>query len=396
MFLSKQFQGKPIAEADVSATDTDISNHSTEAFESDSDNSVDNKKKPSDDSNGKSSVDDKESLDHVFECNEGPPDANSVVAASKIDKTSVDIAGSADNAEELKDGTKSSNQALSAEEDNENSVISDSQIPTVTNNTETNANGSVEVYYQEVDRIDNFSAADSTLLDKYGSCIPNIGAISTCNTNPLYQPYQCQPSYSYQQDAQVYSHYDQLAQYNQQPNAALTDQQNAQENENTVGQNEQRSYTSLSSESHNDSKQSSIKTEPDNSSPVPPISGTSWPPYIPIPNMDMADYNQYHPYSDYNKPEHRSYSESVLNVPAKPMCDPMLAGSEMDDLASLESQSYHIATSNPSVYSTAVKLERDSLTRPSPYVEQYQRTAVNTSEPEAKPKKSVRVPAGKL
>ena len=365
-------------------------------YESDSNNSLNGTGQICDDSDEKSSADDKEVLDNACGGIEEPSEVNYTVTSSTIDKNCSDTAEGDNTEGKINEGTdEDSNNKDSGEAENANCVINDNQIPTAIDTTNTGANIS-EVYYEEVDRIDNFSVADSTLLDKYGSCIPTNGTVPVCNTNPLYQPYHCPPSYPYQQDAQIYSHYEQFAQYNQQQNTAFNDQQTTQENENTFNANEQRSYTRLSTESQNDSRQSSVKTEPDNSSPAPPISTSNWSSYTIIPNMDMPEYNQYHQYGDYNKQDTRAYSEPVLNVPAKPMSDPMLAGQEMDDVATLESQAFNMTTSTASVYSSAVKIERDSVANQSPYAEQYQRGIINASEPDVKPKKSVRVPAGKL
>ena len=281
---------------------------------------------------------------------------------------------------------EASNHKDSAEEEANNS-----QIPIVTdaNNIATNVN---EVYFQEVDRIDNFSATESALLDKYGSCVPTDGTIPGCNTNPLYQPYHCPPTYPYQQDAQVYSHYDQYAPYDQNQNTAFNDQQTSQEHENTINSNEHRNYTSPSTESQNDSRHSSVKTEPENSSPIPPVSASNWSSYVPLSNMDMPEYNQYHQYDDYNKEGTRAYNESVLNVPETSMGDPMLSGPDMGNL----STTYNMATTTAPAYSSAVKYERDSLAHASAYTGQYQKGMINASETDVKPKKSVRVPAGKL
>ena len=276
------------------------------------------------------------------------------------------------------------------------------RIPTIveTSDAQTEPNAGVQIYYQEVERLQQFSEADGGLLDKYGACIPN-NVNATCETqNIAYQSYQSQPNYSYQPDAQVYSHYEQTAQYNQ-PHAALNDDEqiSTQEDDPGVIRPDQRSYTSLSSASQHETKYSSVKTEPRTVSPGPSTSATNWPTYIPVPNVDMTDYNQYQQYGEYPRQDTRTFSGSAINVPGKSVCDPMLAGSsDMDDLSHLESQPFQVPVTSAPMYSTAIKFENEpfNLTRQRQYGEQYQRTVIQSTESEiGKPKKSVKVPAGK-
>ena len=255
-----------------------------------------------------------------------------------------------------------------------------------------------QVYYQEVDRIENFSETDDALLDKYGTCVPGTGNVPCQTQNVPYQSYQCQPVYSYQPDtAQVYSHYQQQ-QFNQQQTSVNNHDQTSQEGDSRVSQTDQRNFTSLSSDSQQESKPTAVKSEPENVSPGPPASTVNWPTYIPVPNVDMTDYQHCQQYGDYAKQEARDYSGTTLNVPAKPICDPMLAGSEMDDLAQLENQAYQVPTTSGPVCSTSVKYEYEpfNLTRSRQYGDQYNRTVAHASEQETKPKKVVKVPAGKF